>query len=103
VTLTARRLEQLVQSGDPTSDRAIRKALSKAAEDILDAYTRVVGKKHTKGTAMGPPRPKHKGQWADDTVTLARGYIAYLNGQEVEDTSEYEPPFRGPSRDETES
>jgi hypothetical protein len=98
VQLTARRLRQLVRSGDPNDDEAIEEALTKAAEDILDAYTRVVGRKNTRGREMGPPRPKHKGQWADDTITLARNFTATLVGdgeQEVASTEDYDPPFTG--------
>jgi len=78
------RLEELVDALDDrgtVADKEIRDALTQAAEDIIDFYTDVQGQKDTDGREMDAPRPQHRGQWADDTVTLARGFVGYLGGQ----------------------
>jgi len=92
LNLTSRRLRALVASGRPISEETVEKALKKAAKAIIEAYTRVVGQKMRDGRAMEAPRPKHKGQWADDTVTLAKNFEATLVGdgkETVADSSDY--------------
>lgn len=95
VNILARHLRKVARSDDPADDDRIREALTDAAEAIVDSYTRVVGRKDTDGREMTAPRPKHKGQWADDTVTLAKNFVAELVGEgteEVADSSDYTSP-----------
>lgn len=95
VNITARHLRKLVRSDAPLTQENIEDALEDAAEAVIAAYTRVVGQKMTAGREMSPPRPKHKGQWADDTVTLAKNFEATLIGdgtEKVADSSDYSSP-----------
>lgn len=78
------RLEALVDSGKPLSTANINEALWDAAGDILDAYTDVIGSKNTGGKEMPPPRPKHRGAWADDTLQLATSFVRSIPGHKRE-------------------
>lgn len=71
------------QRGVLVSDSAIVDALERAADRIVDAYQAVIGSKGSRGQAMLPPRPMHPGNWADDTVTLVRGYLTYVDRNPV--------------------
>ena len=102
LNLTARSLRKLVASGEPISEEAVEEALTEAGKAILAAYTRVVGQTMRDGRAMEAPRPKHKGQWADDTVTLAKNFEANLIGagaSTIADTSDYSGSAPNPRDD----
>jgi hypothetical protein len=97
-------LAEEIADGAPVTDEAIEETLTAAAEDIIDYYTEVEGRKMKDGREMTAPRPKHRGEWADDTVTLVRNFVAYLggdrdspetSGQEVASSEDYTPPFGG--------
>lgn len=101
------RVEELAEGladADSVGDEAIRETLTAAAEDIIDYYTEVEGRKMEAGREMSPPRPQHRGEWADDTVTLVRNFVGYIGGQrgnaertgdEVASSEDYTPPFGG--------
>jgi len=101
------RIEDLAEDlagRDAVGDEEIRETLTQAAEDIIDYYTEVQGRKMKDGREMSAPRPQHRGDWADDTVTLVRNFVGYLNGQvgnaehsgeEVANSEDYTPPFGG--------
>jgi len=92
LNITARHLQKLVNSDTPITEEAVEDALEDAATAVLSAYVRVVGAKDKAGREMGALRPKHKGQWADDTVTLATNFEATVIGDgkdTVADTSDY--------------
>jgi len=98
LNITARHLRKLVNSDRLLTQDNIEDALEDAAKAVIAAYTRVVGQKMTAGREMSPPRPKHKGQWADDTVTLAKNFEATLIGdgtETVADSSDYSSPSSG--------
>lgn len=97
-------LAEEIAGGAPVTDEAIEEMLTAAAEDIIDYYTEVEGRKMEDGREMTAPRPQHRGEWADDTVTLVKNFVAYLNGdknspetsgQEVASSEDYTPPFGG--------
>jgi len=95
LNITARHLRKLVVSDKRLTEGHVEEALAEAGKAIVAAYTRVVGTKNTDGREMGAPRPKHKGQWADDTVTLAKGFTATVIGdgkETVADSSDYSSP-----------
>jgi hypothetical protein len=97
-------LAEEIADGAPVTDEAIEETLTAAAEDIIDYYTEVEGRKMKDGREMSAPRPKHRGEWADDTVTLVKNFVAYLggdrdspetSGEEVASSEAYTPPFGG--------
>ena len=92
LSIVGRHLRKIVEADAEVTDERIQEALTDAAEEIVDAYTRVVGTVSRSGNEMGAMRPKHKGQWADDTVTLAKNFVATLEGdgsEVVADSEDY--------------
>jgi len=95
LNLVSYHIGQLVNSDKLLNEKNIEATLEEAADAVVAAYTRVVGRKDTDGREMEAPRPKHAGNWADDTVTLAKNFEAELRaeGKEtVADSSDYSSP-----------
>lgn len=74
-------IDEAAQAGEMLDHRRVVKALDAARERIVDYYQQVIGAKDTRGAVKPPPRPMHRGSWADDTETTAKSFVSYINEQ----------------------
>lgn len=74
--------------GDVIRDRDVTAALDRAADRIADYYQQVMGTKDTPGRHRPPPRPRHRGQWADDAGLLADSFYT-----QVDDRADRHHPY----------
>ncbi len=74
------RMEARQKKGELLTDADLVEALHEAAFATVEFYQAVIGTKNTPGQYRPPPRPRHEGQWADDSGVLASSYEHRVDG-----------------------
>lgn len=69
-----KRLKRRNRQGEMLRDSDVVEGFGKGAGETVSYYQSVIGTTDKPGKVKLPPRPKHPGEWADDTEKLAGSY-----------------------------